>query len=265
MRTQIAGGAWVEYDDAGHGRPVVLLHAFPFSRAMWRPQVEDLQTDYRLLVPDLPGFGGSDGFRGPPSVEGMADAAAGLLDALAVAEPVVFGGLSMGGYAALAFARKYPARLRGLVLADTRAEADSAEGKANREKQIELARTQGARAVVEQMLPKLVSDATRTHEPGVVEEIQRIGSAQSPEAVVAALQAMRDRPDAGAWLRRINVPTLVIVGSADALTPPAMAQILVNGIPGAGSAVLNEAGHMSNLEQPELFNAALRAFLQKLQ
>jgi pimeloyl-ACP methyl ester carboxylesterase len=264
MQIQIPGSAWIEYDDVGRGEAVVLLHAFPFSRAMWRPQLEDLQTAFRVIVPDLPGFGGSEGFRGIPSVEGMADAAAGLLDALPVSEPVVLGGLSMGGYAALAFARKYPQRLRGLVLADTRAEADSAEGKANRDKTIAFARSHSAGAVVEQMLPKLVCEATRAHELHVVEEIRRIGSAQTADAVIGALQAMRDRPDATAWLGQINVPTLVIVGSADALTPPAMAQILVAGIPGARLAVLNEAGHMSNLEQPELFNAALRAFLQKL-
>jgi pimeloyl-ACP methyl ester carboxylesterase len=264
MRAQIAGGAWIEYDDSDRGKPIVLLHAFPLARVMWRPQIDDLQNNYRLIVPDLPGFGGSDGFPGTPSIESMADCIASLLGALKINEPVVLGGLSMGGYAALAFAHQYPARLRALVLADTRAEADTAEAKANREKMIALAREHAAQDVIEQLLPKLVSSDTRTYEPEVVAEVRRIASAQSTRAIIAALQAIRDRPDATPWLGEIRVPTLVVVGSEDALTPPALAQTLVEKIPDARLATLNAAGHLSNLEQPELFNVALRSFLQKL-
>jgi len=264
MKTQIAGGIPIEYDDIGAGKPVVLLHAFPLARTMWRPQIEELQNDYRLIAPDLRGFGGSGGFTGPPSIEGFADDTAGLLDALKIPEPVVLAGLSMGGYIALAFARKYPARLRALVLADTRAEADTAEAQANRDKMIAFAQDHTAQNVIDQLLPKLVSDETRAHEPEVVAEVRRIASDQSTRGIISALQALRDRPDASPWLDQIGVPTLVIVGSEDALTPPALAQALVEGIRDARLATLNGAGHLSNLEQPELFNVALRSFLQKL-
>src|SRR5436309_7326571 len=125
MKVQIAGTFAVEYDDVGAGPAVVLLHAFPLSRSMWRPQREDLQSVCRVITPDLRGFGGTGGFEGPPSVDQMADDVAALLDALPVNEPVVVGGLSMGGYVALAFARRFAGRLRGLILADTRAEADT--------------------------------------------------------------------------------------------------------------------------------------------
>jgi pimeloyl-ACP methyl ester carboxylesterase len=263
MRTEVPGG-WVEYDDVGRGRPVVLLHAFPFARSLWRPQREALQAHYRVLTPDLRGFGGSAPFAGPPSLEVMADDVAGLLDALGVREPVVLGGLSMGGYVALAFARKYAARLRGLILADTRAEADSAEGKANRDRLIAVARERGTAAVLEGMLPKLLGDATRSGRPAVVEEVRRIATAQPAEAVAAALQAMRDRPNSTALLGRIRVRTLVVVGSEDAITPPSVAEAMVHLLPDARLAIIQGAGHLANLEQPEAFTAAVESFLKAL-
>jgi 3-oxoadipate enol-lactonase len=264
MRTQVATGAWVQYDDAGRGRPLVLLHAFPLSRAMWRPQLGELTQDCRVIAPDLRGFGGTSPFAGPPSLEQMADDVAALLDALGVREPVVLGGLSMGGYVSFAFVRKHAARLRALVLADTRAEADGAEARANRDHLIAFARAHPARDVIEQMLPKLVGETTRTRRPEVVEEVRRIASAQTAEGIIGALEAMRDRPDSTALLPRIAVPTLVLVGSEDALTPPATAQALAGALPGARLATLEWAGHLASLEQPEAFNEAVRSFLQTL-
>src|SRR3954470_24210126 len=126
MKTRLATGGEVEYRDDGAGPPVVLLHAFPLSQQMWQPQVEALRGEYRVITPGLRGFGGSDGFTGTPSVDQMADDVAALLDALHDNEPVVLGGLSMGGYVALAFARRHPGRLRALLLADTRSEPDNA-------------------------------------------------------------------------------------------------------------------------------------------
>jgi 3-oxoadipate enol-lactonase len=253
----------LSYDDRGSGPPVVLLHAFPLSRAMWRAQIQALQSHYRVIAPDLPGFGDSGAFTGA-SVERMADAVAALLDTLAVSEPVVLGGLSMGGYVALAFARRHARRLCGLILADTRAEADSAEARANRDRTIAFARQHTAADVAEQMLPKLLGDTTRAQRPQVADEVRRIAAAQPIEGIVAALQALRDRPDATAGLAAISVPTLVLVGSEDMLTPPALAQILVAGIRGATLVTVAEAGHLSNLERPEQFTEAVAAFLQAL-
>jgi 3-oxoadipate enol-lactonase len=249
MKAVLSPDAWLEYDEAGSGRPVVLVHA-------------GLRADCRLLLPDLRGFGGSSPAPEPPSVEGMADDVAVWLDALRVDQPVVLGGLSMGGYVALAFARKYPARLHGLILADTRAEADSAEAKANRDKMIALAQSRPARDVIEQMLPKALAPETLSGKPEVVEEVRRIASAQRPEGIVAALRALRDRPDASGSLAAVRAPTLVLVGSEDVLTPPALAEKLAAGIPGARLEKIAGAGHLSNLEQPDAFNTAVRSFLR---
>ena len=264
MRTPISANTWVDFDDAGQGPPVVLLHAFPLARAMWQPQVAALESEYRLLVPDQRGFGGTSPFGEPPSLDQMADDVAGLLDARKLSEPVTLGGLSMGGYVALAFARKYPARLRALVLADTRAEADSPEGRANREQMIAFAQTHSARDVIDQLLPKLLGPETRAHRPEVVDEVRRIAVAQTPAGIIGALRAMRDRPDASPSLAHIRVPTLVLVGSDDGLTPPAAAEKLAAAIRGARLEQIPGAGHLSNLEQPERFNTAVRGFLQSL-
>jgi pimeloyl-ACP methyl ester carboxylesterase len=263
MQTHTATNGRVEYDDVGSGRPLVLLHAFPLSRAMWRPQVEGLHDVGRQIVPDLRGFGGTAAGEGN-SVELMADDLAALLDALRVAQPVVLGGLSMGGYVALAFARRHPARLRGLILADTRAEPDTAEGRTNRDKMIAFARQHSALDVVNAILPKMVSAETQQQRPEVVAEVRRIASAQSTAGIIAALAALRDRSDATPALGSIRVPTLVMVGSEDEITPPAAAQTLVDGIPGAKLATVPGAGHLSNLERPDAFNEAVRPFLQTL-
>jgi 3-oxoadipate enol-lactonase len=264
MIKRLGNNFTMEYEDAGQGKPLLLLHGFPFSLDMWRRQVDRLKKDYRVFTPNLRGFGGTDRFAGPPSMQQMAEDVAALLDGLNIREPVALGGLSMGGYVALAFSRRFPERLRGLILADTRAEADTPEGKANREKMIAFAQTHSSREVLEQMLPRLVSARTRDHQPHVVEEIRTMAAAQSREGIIAALQAMRDRPGSTPLLQHINVPAVVIVGADDVLTPLEAAQNLVNGIGGAKLAVLAEAGHMSNLEQPEAFNDAVEEFLKAL-
>jgi pimeloyl-ACP methyl ester carboxylesterase len=264
MKAKSTTGRWMEYDDHGQGMPVVLLHAFPFARGMWAPQVAALRSAHRVLTPDLPGFGGSEGFAGTPSIEQMADDVHGLLEAIRVTEPVVLGGLSMGGYVALAFARRHADRLRGLVLADTKAEPDSPEARAGRDQLIAFTQTHTVADVIEGMWPKLLAGETRTHRPEVVDEVRRLCAAQPPHAIVAALWALRDRPSAVPTLGAIRVPTLVLVGAEDTLTPPAQADALAAAIPGARRVTIPGAGHLANLEQPERFNEALRSFLQGL-
>jgi pimeloyl-ACP methyl ester carboxylesterase len=263
MKANIAARTEIEYDDFGRGLPLILLHAFPLSKAMWRAQVQDLGADHRVLAPDLRGFGGSSPFQGPPSIEIMADNVASLLDALKVSEPIALGGLSMGGYVALAFARRHPQRLRALILADTKAAPDDEQAKANRNNMIDLARRSVAE-VIERLLPKLVSDATRTQRPDVLDEVRKIASAQTPTAIINALEALRDRPDAAPGLADIKVPTLVIVGADDALTPPPVAQVLVERIPRATLFKIDGAGHLSNMEHPSLFTDEVRSFLRGL-
>ncbi len=254
----------MRHDDIGQGKPLVLLHGWPLSAAMWRPQIETLPQVCRLIVPDLRGFGGTPGFEGTPSLEQMADDVHALLDRIPIHEKIVLAGLSMGGYVALAFARKHGARLRGLILADTRAEADSAEGKANRDKMIAFAEQHTGADVIDQLIPKLLAPRTVQDHPEMVDELRRIGAAQSRAGIIGGARALRDRPDQTPFLGEIKTPTLVIVGSEDALTPPAMSQTLAAGIKGAKLVTIPGAGHMSNLEQPALFNDAVRRFLQTL-
>ncbi len=254
----------VSYREAGKGPPVLLLHAFPLASAMWREQIRALQGNYHVAAPDVRGFGSTPAFTGPPSVDQMADDAAALLDELNITGPIVVGGLSMGGYVALAFARRHAARLRALVLADTRAEPDDAAGRANRDKMIEFASKNPSKAVIEQMLPKMVCAETLQKRPEVVEAVKHFASLQAPAGIVNALKALRDRPDATPFLRQIAVPTLVVVGRDDALTPVSTAEKLTAGIPGAKMVIIEKAGHLSNLEQPDGFNQAVRAFLAAL-
>jgi pimeloyl-ACP methyl ester carboxylesterase len=249
------------YTDTAAGPTLVLLHAFPLDREMWKPQLSALAGTARVIAPDLPGFGKSPLPPEPWSVESAADAVARLLDTLGLNGRVVVGGLSMGGYVAMAFARKYPDRLAGLILADTRAEPDDAAGKENRGKMIALAEKQGAGAVVEAMLPKLLSDGTRADRPAVADAVKAIGSRQTAAGVAAGVAALRDRPDATPGLDQVAVPTLVLVGEHDAVTPPTLAAAMSGRVYGSDLVTVPNAGHLSNLENPEAFNAAVARFL----
>lgn len=264
MRDQLSAKGTIRFDDVGSGPPVVLLHAFPLSRVMWEPQIEALQDSYRVITPDLRGFGGSQGFTDSPSLDRMADDVAELLEELHIRERVVLGGLSMGGYAALAFARRHSGRLRGLILADTKAESDDDAAKAYRARTIAFAAEHSALDVLEQLLDKLVCPQTMSERPEVVAMVRRIAASQSSAAIIQSMQAMRERPDSRPSLSAIAVPTLVVVGENDTFTPPSQSETLASGIRGAKLARIPGAGHFSNLENPAAFNAAVRSFLQGL-
>jgi pimeloyl-ACP methyl ester carboxylesterase len=264
MLTHLSTNCIMEYDDVGTGPVVLLLHAFPLSKDMWQPQVEALKATHRLITPNQRGFGSTQAFASAPSVDQAADDAAALLDALKIREPVVVGGLSMGGYVAMAFARRHANRLRGLILADTRADADTPEAKNNREKTIAFMQGHSTRDLIEQMLPKLLGQQTIANQPDVVERVRQIASEQSPAAVIAALQALRDRPDANAGLGKIDVPVLVLVGADDVLTPPSDALALASRIKRATLVPVSGAGHLANLEQPGAFSETLQAWLLQI-
>lgn len=245
------------YTDVGSGAPVLLLHAFPLSGAMWQSQMAAFQATHRLIVPDLRGFGGTDAPPGPYTMDQQADDVAALLDHLGV-EQVTLVGLSMGGYISFAFLRRYPQRVRALVLADTRAGADDTIGKARREANARIAETQGAASIAELMIPSLVAP---TAAQSVRDTLREIIVANSPDGIAGALRGMAQRPDSTPDLATISVPTLIIVGADDTLTPPSEAQILHAGIAGSRMVTIPECGHIANLEQPAAFNAALGAFL----
>ncbi len=253
---------YLAYDDHGIGLPVIFLHAFPLNRQMWQGEMTALLGDerYRLVALDWRGFGESDITTPISTMELFADDVAGLMDLLGIQKAILCG-LSMGGYAAFAFLRKYPQRLAGLILADTRPGADSPEAQANRENVARIAETQGTGAVADLQVPRLISEYARQHHPDVENRIRQMIYVATPQGIAAASRGMAQRADSTGLLASIACPTLVIVGEQDTLTPPTVAQEYASQIPGAQYAVIPRAGHLSNLEQPELFLQVVRGFL----
>lgn len=250
--------------DSCDGMALLMIHGFPFSSAMWEPQIEDLGGITRVIAPDLRGHGRSQPVPGPYSMEMLADDCMGLLDYLAISSPVVVCGMSMGGYVALEFFRQFPEVVAGLILTSTRALPDTAEGKANRDKMAEKAQSEGVAAIAADMLPKLLSPKTYDEDEEVVEFVQEMMEWTSVEGVVGALAAMRDRPDSTPTLAEIDVPTLVIHGADDQLIPVSEAEAMARAI-GANMVVIPDAGHVPNLEQIDAFNDAVTDFLMALQ
>lgn len=251
------------WEEAGQGLPLVLLHAFPLNRRMWQAQQQALAVRYRVITPDLRGHGESAVGEEDSTMERLAEDVARLLDALGL-ERVVLGGLSMGGYVAFAFLRRYAARLAGLILADTRAGADTEEGRRGRFETAAVAEKEGSAAIAERLLPKLLAPATHEKKPEVVRAVREMILATSPAGIARALRGMAARPDSSPLLPTINVPTLVLVGEEDMLTPPAEAEAMARSIPGAKLVKIPAAGHLSNLEQPAAFTAAVEEFLARL-
>jgi 3-oxoadipate enol-lactonase len=253
---------YLAYNDHGIGLPVIFLHAFPLNRQMWQGEMTALLGDerYRLVALDWPGFGESDITTPISTMELFADDVAGLMDLLGIQKAILCG-LSMGGYAAFAFLRKYPQRLAGLILADTRPGADSPEALANRENVARIAETQGTGAIADLQVPRLISEYTRQHHPDVENRIRQMIYVATTQGIAAASRGMAQRADSTGLLASIACPTLVIVGEQDTLTPPTVAQEYASQIPGAQYAVIPQAGHLSNLEQPELFLQVVRGFL----
>jgi pimeloyl-ACP methyl ester carboxylesterase len=257
MKTITINGIELAYRDEGTGEPLLLVHAFPLSSAMWERQIEGLGPQYRVIAPDLRGFGASGLGTSAVSMEQYADDLARLLDQLAL-EQVALGGLSMGGYVVFAFLRRHRDRVRSLILADTRTQADTVEGQQAREQNARLAEQQGPGAIAEQMLPKLLSSGAVK---SLQAEVRRMIEANDRAGIAAALRAMAARPDSAALLAGISVPTLVLVGSEDGLTPPSDSQAMHKAIPNSQLVELAAAGHLSNLEAPTAFNDAIDLFL----
>lgn len=254
----------LHFQEAGAGKPVLLIHGFPFSGAMWARQLASLSGDAHVIAPDLPGFGFSPIGEGAYTVERYAEDCVAVLDALDITEPIVLGGLSMGGYTALAFARKFPERLSALMLLSTRAGADSSEGKANRDKTIANVKENGASVVTEAMYPKLLAPGSYAANPAAAEELQQIMRSATPEGVVGALSAMRDRADSTAMLASIKVPTLIVHGLEDQVIPYSEAEAMAKAIPNSKLELIEGAGHMPGLEQQAAFDRALSDFLRGL-
>jgi len=240
------------------GRPLILLHPFPFSADAWRPQLDRVPDGWRFLAPDLRGFGPSSGGGAPAlTMDDHARDVVALMDAWKV-ERAVVAGLSMGGYIAFALFRLAPERIDALVLADTRPQPDTPEGRKGRLALLETLRSNGVSAVADDMLPKLLGETTRRERPTVVAQVRAMIEEAAPAAIEAAVQALLSRPDSTSDLARIGCPAIVIVGEEDTITPPADARAMHAAMAGAQLTVLPRAGHLSNLEVPDEFTNALR-------
>jgi pimeloyl-ACP methyl ester carboxylesterase len=279
MRSLAVNGTEIWYVDRGNGLPLVLIHGFPLDHTMWTDLIDALAGasqdasaqalspvfPIRILAPDLRGFGRSPlGPTGDAKVtmDQFADDLAAWLDALAIREAVVVCGLSMGGYIAFQFWWKFAARLRGLILCDTRAVADTPEAAAGRRSMAERVLREGPAPLVETMLPKLLAETTLRQRPELVERLRGMIGAGNPQGAAAAARGIAERPDMTASLARIRCPTLVVAGQHDAISPPAEMRNLAAAIPGAKFVEIPAAGHMAPMENPLAVSGAMREFLE---
>ena len=251
------------YREAGSGTPIVLLHGYPFNSSMWREQSEALSENHRVITPDLRGHGRSSATLAPATIDEMARDVAALLDELRI-ERAIIGGLSMGGYVAFSFYSLFRERVDALILADTRPQGDTEEAARNREQQAEKILKEGMESIADDFLKKVLTPATLNARPEIVARVREMITRTPPAGAAAALRAMAVRADQTKLLPEITVPTLIIVGSEDALTPPKDAELMQREIPDSRLKIIEGAAHLSNMERSAEFTNALQAFLDEL-
>ena len=259
MKKVDIGGLQIRYAATGNGPAVLFLHGFGLSLGMWDAQ-EALAPKYRIVRFDARGFGGSEVGDAMLTMARIAHDAAELIERLRLG-PVILVGCSMGGYAALAFAHKHAALLRGLVLVDTRAGADSPEARKGRGDLAARIMKEGPQAALDFFLPRVFGETTKKSRADVVARFKDMVLASSPQGLSDGLHGMAARQDSTPLLREIAVPTLVVCGEEDTLTPRAEAEIMQRGIKGAELAMIPGSGHLPSMETPEAFNQVLQGFL----
>jgi pimeloyl-ACP methyl ester carboxylesterase len=258
-----SGDAQIFYQVRGEGPPVVLLHPFPANHDFWAPAADLLQARYRLVVPDLRGHGESSPGEGPATMEKHATDLVRLCDATGIAK-AVFAGVSIGGYILFEFWRRHRDRVSALILANTRAAADTEEGRANRLKSAEEVEKHGPVPFIDSMVPKLIGQSTRTTRPDLVERVRKMMLSMTVAGIAAVQRGMAARPDSVPTLKTINVPTLVLAGEEDTLTPVADAQLMQSHIADSRLEVLPRAGHYAAFEQHEPAARLIRNFLDSI-
>jgi YbgC/YbaW family acyl-CoA thioester hydrolase len=256
----LVGEVTLAVDVRGDGPALLLLHGFPLDRSIWKHQVATL-SGWRRIAPDLRGLGLSDAPKGAYTMAAYADDLMKLLDRLRVQKAVI-AGMSMGGYVAFELLRRYRDRVAGLILCDTKAEADTEDGKKGRDEMAALAESKGNEAVAERMLPRLLGRTTQQTQPQLVRQVKDMIVRAAVPGVAGALRAMRDRPDSTPLLATIDVPTLVVVGQEDELTPPAVAKVMTKAIPSAAMTTIAGAGHVTPLEAPTAVSRVFAEFLE---
>jgi len=227
---------------------------------MWEPQLALAVHGWRVIAPQLRNFDQDSGDLPAMTMDDYAGDIIDLLDALHIQEAVV-GGLSLGGYVAFAILRRAPRYVRGLILADTRSQADTPEGVEGRKRMLQLLAAKGPSAVVDEMVPKLLGASTRASQPAVSARVRAVALSNPPEAIESAIRALMTRPDSTPLLGAIHCPTLIVVGEEDTITPPALSEEMHRAIAGSEFVLVPKAGHLSSIEQPDVFNAAVAAFL----
>lgn len=263
MKKFMVNDAELAYSDKGHGQPIVFLHAFPLNQNMWAAQVADLCPSHRVITFDWRGFGGSSLGSSKPSLSVFADDLANLLDHLEIEDATICG-LSMGGYAAFAFFRQYPNRIKALILCDTKAVSDSEEIRQGRYETATTVLNKGVSVLVDTMVPRLLGETTLQSRPQIIECIRAMIKTARPDGVAQTLTAMAERQDSTDLLSRITCPTMIIVGDEDKLTPPSEAENMNQAIVSSQLAVIQNAGHLPNIEQAAIFNRIVDDFMGRL-
>lgn len=262
MKVQV-NGITVSYGDRGAGLPLVFLHAFPLNRTMWTAQEQALSSQFRVVTIDLRGHGESDAPLWRYTLDQAADDVRALMDHLSIRQAVLVG-LSMGGYILLAFYRAFGDRVKGLVLADTRAQADTVDGQQSRFQMAQVAYKKGPAAIADLMIPKLLRPESINTNPDLVRSVRAMIEGNQISGIAGDLMAMAERPDSIPFLNQITCPTQIIVGELDQATPPSDAKLMADRIPGARLSIIPGAAHLANLEQPDRFTQIVRSFAEEV-
>lgn len=252
------------FEEHGTGKPVILLHAFPFSRSMWGGNIEALvSAGARVITPDFRGFGEYESFADINLMEDMALDVAELIEKLKI-ERAIIGGLSMGGYVTLALYKQIPEKFVAILLFDTTSVADNEERRQGRFDLIEEIKGGGSKALVENMLPKLTGDFTKENNPELVRDLEQRVMRTNPKAAIAALRGMAERPDSTPMLAGIDIPACLIFGEQDKVTNLEAAAMMQDALRNSELTVIENSGHLSNFEQPGEFNSAAANFIRNI-
>ncbi len=261
MSTLTIDNQKLAYEVTGSGKPVLLVHGFPLNREMWRDQIDALANSHMVIAPDLRGFGESDPPVGDVSMKVYANDLAALLDHLSIDQPVAIVGFSMGGYVTFEFWRRHKERVASMMLIDTRADPDSSEKAVSRRDAADRVEKEGINFLIDGMMPNLVADQTFKGQPDVVKALRTMMAKSSTAGVIGALHAMANRPDSRDTLADIDVPTAVIVGTEDAISPPADMEQIAQSLKTATFTVIADAGHMTTMENSAALTEAMKKHL----
>ena len=262
MPTFRSGDARLSYEVIGNGPDVVLLHPFPLNRYFWDSVTPQLSTRYRVILPDLRAHGDSELGEGPATMQKLADDLSRLCREERVSK-AFFVGVSIGGYLLFEFWRRYREQVAALVLANTRPGAETSESKASRLQLADKVLREGKDSFIEEMLSKLLSQATRTNRPDIADAARRMMQSMSAEDIAGVQRGMAERPDSVAMLATINVPTLLIAGEEDSI-PLSEFELMRQQISASRLQVISQVGHYAALEKPAEFGALLRTFFDGL-